>query len=651
MSTSPMTKRQVLVRYALLALAGSAVTAGLDAAFAHLHASWAAWLLDVAFASALIVVTVGCFAPNAPFFGRVLDGTGVHDPVVALTFDDGPSPETTPRVLDALRAANAKATFFVLGKHGERHPELLRRIVRDGHELASHGYSHGLLVFASRADLTQELMRTQRILATGGGPPVRFFRAPHGFRNPFVVPVARRLGYRVVGWTKGVFDTALPGADVIAERSVKALSPGAILLLHDADGNGDGDRSQTAEALPKILTAAGERGLRTVTISELDALAPLRRTSWRRLAIVIAVVAVLVTIAFERLDRNALTSTWATIRSLSVPLVLASLVANLVSVWFKAVVWKASLDTIPNRPRFALRQIVPAIFVGFLLNSALVARLGEVGRMVVLRRRVAKDSGVTLSIPVIAGTLVMEQVVLGATLVGILLVMTLSISNIPQQLQRGVLVLLAVVVAVAVVAAGLEAFARYRRRRRRGAPVTATDDDGSPMRSWRAFARSAETLLNGLSGGLRLFRDPVRAAGSLGAGVVSWLAQLLGIWLTAKAFGFDQHTLALSAAVFLASNLVGLIPITPGNVFTFQAAVALTLSQFSIDSTTAITFGIVLQALEVALGAGLGFVFLSREGLSFGEVRRGIRAAEHEAEGPEVPRFAPDRVSRRRPVV
>ena len=198
-----MTKRQVLTRYILVALLCAGATAALDLTVVHAGIGPVAWLIDVAFASALVLITIGCFAPNAPLFGRVIDGTGVHDPVVAITFDDGPSPDTTPRVLDALRDADARATFFILGRHAEQHPKIVERMVREGHEIANHTYSHGILVFAGAREITRELLRTHRLLLASGAPPPRLFRAPHGFRNPVVVRVARRLGYRVVGWTKG----------------------------------------------------------------------------------------------------------------------------------------------------------------------------------------------------------------------------------------------------------------------------------------------------------------------------------------------------------------------------------------------------------------------------------------------------------------
>ncbi|MDX6377914.1 MAG: hypothetical protein QOE98_2217 [Gaiellaceae bacterium] len=644
-----MTKRQVLTRYILYALVGAAATAALDATVVQAGIGPVAWLIDVAFASALVLITVGCFAPNAPIFGRVVDGTGVHDPVVAITFDDGPSPDTTPRILDALRDADARATFFILGRHAEQHPKIVERIVREGHEVANHTYGHGIMVFAGAREITRELLRTHRLLLASGARPPRLFRAPHGFRNPFVVRVARRLGYRVVGWTKGVFDTAMPGADVIAERSRKALRPGAILLLHDADGNGDGDRSQTADALPAILRDVSAAGLTAVTVSELAALAPERQTSWKRIALVVLGVAVIVTVIFQRTNRQQIIDAWAIFQTLSVPLVIAALLANFASVWFKGVVWKSILDMIPEHPRFTYRQVIPAIFVGFLLNSALVARLGEVGRMFVLRRRIQKDAGVTLRMPTIAGTVVMEQIILGITLVMFVILMIVLLPNVPRQIIDGVIALTGAVIALLIGVVGVELFARWRARH--GPASRPTTQAPS---SWTSFLRSAGAVLHGMASGLELLRSPRRAAWSLGAGMLSWAMQLLGIWLTLRAFGIDSHTLGAAAAVFVASNVVGLVQITPGNVGVFQLAVALALRvSYGIDQTTAITFGIGLQVIEVALGAGLGFVFLSLEGLSFGEVRRGMSAAavEDSDSAAAIPRLAPTRAERRRQLV
>ena len=149
---------------------------------------------------------------------------------------------------------------------------------------------------------------------------------------------------------------------------------------------------------------------------------------------------------------------------------------------------------------------------------------------------------------------------------------------------------------------------------------------------------------------------PARGASwSLGAGLLSWAAQFLGIWLTLRAFGIDSHTLGAAAAVFVASNVVGLVPDHARQRRRLPArrrAGAARQLRRRPDAPR-ITFGIGLQVIEVALGAGLGFVFLSLEGLSFGEVRRGMSAAAIEdADGAvAVPRLAPTRAERRRQLV
>lgn len=210
------------------------------------------------------------FGRNHPAFGLVFSEGPGSDDRVALTFDDGPGP-STPRILDALAEAGAKATFFVLGRQAERHPDLVRRIVAEGHQLASHGYDHGILIFRGPRHLRDQLARTERaISAAGVNGPSRWFRAPHGFRGPLTAPTLRRAGYRMAGWSDGVFDSADPGADAIAARAKRALRPGAVILLHDADGwDPSRVRDQTADALPRILSAARARGLAAVTLAEL----------------------------------------------------------------------------------------------------------------------------------------------------------------------------------------------------------------------------------------------------------------------------------------------------------------------------------------------------------------------------------------------
>lgn len=211
----------------------------------------------------------GTWHRNSPVFGRVLSQVPGSDSV-SLTFDDGPNPRATPLILDALARAGAHATFFVLGRHADRWPHLVRRMAAEGHQLANHGYWHRKLHRRTPAYVRDDLQRgTDAIRQAAGDVVVRHFRAPHGFRNPWVTPIAAALGQRTVGWSLGVWDSARPGAAEISRRALAGLSPGSILLLHDGDGyDAEGDRLQTAEALPVILQGLRDRGLRVVTLPD-----------------------------------------------------------------------------------------------------------------------------------------------------------------------------------------------------------------------------------------------------------------------------------------------------------------------------------------------------------------------------------------------
>ena len=211
------------------------------------------------------------FHRNSPLFGRALSRLPTRERLVALTFDDGPHPQTTPIVLDALAAEGVPATFFILGCYAERWPDIVRRAVDEGHEVANHGYFHRRLHFAGPRVVRDDLERGTSAVARATGIRPRLFRAPHGFRSPFVSPVARSLGQAIVGWTYGVWDSDRPGAEAIARRTLAGARPGAIVLLHDADGhNPDGDRRQTAEALPKIIRGLREGGYELVKLPATD---------------------------------------------------------------------------------------------------------------------------------------------------------------------------------------------------------------------------------------------------------------------------------------------------------------------------------------------------------------------------------------------
>lgn len=213
------------------------------------------------------------FRPTSLAYGPVPKRGPRDAPFAALTFDDGPGP-STPAILDALRAEGVRATFFVLGRQARRHPEMVRRMRDEGHQIASHGDDHGILVWRGPRYVRAQLERAELAIEAAAGPGAlsRVFRAPHGYRGPLTWASVRGAGYRMMGWTRGVFDSANPGADVVVERSAKALAPGCILLLHDADGwDPEAVRDDTAAAIPGICAAARERGIELVTLDELGA--------------------------------------------------------------------------------------------------------------------------------------------------------------------------------------------------------------------------------------------------------------------------------------------------------------------------------------------------------------------------------------------
>lgn len=201
-----------------------------------------------------------------PVEGKVVrsgGSTGLR--VVSLTFDDGPSPGQTERVLDILAAEDVRATFFMLGANVARHPRLARRVVAEGHEVGNHTWSH-TTDGSTPADVAKrEVDRTQRAIRKATGVSARWFRPPGGRIGPGLTAAARARGMRIVRWTVDPWDWSRPGEAVLAERVVAATKPGSIVLLHD----GGGDRSQTVTVLPVVIGQLKRKGYTFVTLDEL----------------------------------------------------------------------------------------------------------------------------------------------------------------------------------------------------------------------------------------------------------------------------------------------------------------------------------------------------------------------------------------------
>jgi peptidoglycan/xylan/chitin deacetylase (PgdA/CDA1 family) len=186
---------------------------------------------------------------------------------VALTFDDGPDPAVTPRVLDLLDQAGARATFFCIGRRAAAHPELVAEIVHRGHRVENHTWSHpNLFACYLTPALRREVERAQDILERTGGRRPRLFRAPAGFRNPLLDQVLHRAGLHLVSWTRRGFDALEKDPAAITRRLLDGLAAGDILLLHDGSALSGGGNPVVLEVLPRVLEALAEQELRSVAI-------------------------------------------------------------------------------------------------------------------------------------------------------------------------------------------------------------------------------------------------------------------------------------------------------------------------------------------------------------------------------------------------
>jgi chitin deacetylase len=182
--------------------------------------------------------------------------------LLALTFDDGPDPKVTPRILESLRKHNARATFFVLGSRAARHPELMKEIADQGHAIGSHTATHLKKPSAARA--VKELDWTESVIAETTGRRTSIFRPPYGILNNQTTAEAIRRGMAVFLWTISSADTKKIGAEAIASNVINTPNPGDIVLMHDGSGHGD-----TAVAVEKILSKLSTSGYTFVTLPEL----------------------------------------------------------------------------------------------------------------------------------------------------------------------------------------------------------------------------------------------------------------------------------------------------------------------------------------------------------------------------------------------
>jgi peptidoglycan-N-acetylglucosamine deacetylase len=247
----------------------AAVHAGAAAALIAQPGAWP-WAAGGVIASHFALTAAGLWPRSAllgPNWTRLPEHAGRR---IALTIDDGPDPDVTPRVLDLLDRFDARATFFCIGDLALRYPQWIEAIVARGHAVENHSqrHRHTFSLTGPRA-LRREIEAAQRTLAEIAGTTPRFFRAPAGLRNPFLEPVLCGLGLELASWTRRGFDTREQAAGTITRRLLNGLAPRDILLVHDGHAARDAHgKPIVLDVLPALMRAAAEQQLQWATLRD-----------------------------------------------------------------------------------------------------------------------------------------------------------------------------------------------------------------------------------------------------------------------------------------------------------------------------------------------------------------------------------------------
>jgi peptidoglycan/xylan/chitin deacetylase (PgdA/CDA1 family) len=228
--------------------------------------------------------------PANQLFGRTVTRGPSNERVIALTYDDGPNPPYTGRILDVLERERVHATFFLVGRAVQAYPEVVRREVRDGDAIGNHSWDHSHLIVYPPSAVAMSIQRTDAAIEAAAGIHTRLFRPPFGARDWIVMRTAQRLGYTVVMWSEPLpRDWEYPSPAQIAQRVLRVAGDGSIVVLHD--GNRGQlcaqrslnphvcDRSADIAATRLVIDELKKRGYRFVTIPELISGLSTRKTA------------------------------------------------------------------------------------------------------------------------------------------------------------------------------------------------------------------------------------------------------------------------------------------------------------------------------------------------------------------------------------
>jgi peptidoglycan/xylan/chitin deacetylase (PgdA/CDA1 family) len=197
---------------------------------------------------------------------------GCRDKIVAFTFDDGPSPVWTPQILDELKIAGIKATFFMTGEHVANYPAIARRVAEELHEIGNHSYAHHVLLYYKMDELRKDIKDTEKIIHSATGQTTKYFRPPKAWLTSREKKEIQAMGYKIVLWSLNSKDWVTFNDKYIIKYLMRHIRPGDIILFHDSGGLFNiegGNRAETVKTIHRLTEKLKERGYRFVTITEL----------------------------------------------------------------------------------------------------------------------------------------------------------------------------------------------------------------------------------------------------------------------------------------------------------------------------------------------------------------------------------------------
>jgi len=221
-------------------------------------------------AGALLAAGYQSMAPTGQWYGRTFTGLPRGTGQLALTYDDGPNDPHTFRLVEVLAKHNVRATFFLIGRHVQQRPDIVRELVKAGHVIGNHTFTHPLLIFKSAAEVRRELTDCRKAIEDAVGEHSNHFRPPFGGRRPAVLRIARELGLNPVMWNVTGYDWNAPPAAAIERKVSSQIRGGDVILLHDGGHKQMGaDRSQTVLATDHLITRYKSEGYEFLTVPEM----------------------------------------------------------------------------------------------------------------------------------------------------------------------------------------------------------------------------------------------------------------------------------------------------------------------------------------------------------------------------------------------